>query len=254
MNKRLEDRLIQLAFEERSDAGMQQVADLPEAAARLREYQSIKTALGQLRDLPEHQMSTERLREALLHRGLKRRAAFPWQAIGYGATATALFVCAFVASRDIRKLHNPAPQVVADGPSIASLFSYPAQPTVAGTAQGSSQVVATQSRSTHWVHRGGDDSGGSRDVAYNGDTRETPISDFVEDRNQPTRTTAPNSTVNAGSPVTGAPSGSARPAPVASQPVSMTNAVVLIQPKTDADTGLDTAQEVSASSDVLVGG
>src|SRR5437588_3293983 len=85
MNRRTEEKLIKLAYDEmlpQEAAGFeaQSKAD-PESARLLAHYRQIKADFVRLNDVPEMQFSGERLREAILHGGLKRRnrlAAFGW--------------------------------------------------------------------------------------------------------------------------------------------------------------------------------
>ncbi len=106
MKKRLEDQLLELAFDPRQDSIPAEIEADPAAHMRLNEYRTMKSALGQLRDIPEHQLSTERLREALLHQGLKRRFQFPWQLTAYGSVACAVVVCAFFTSKVFRPVQQ----------------------------------------------------------------------------------------------------------------------------------------------------
>ncbi len=247
MNKRLEDRIIELAFEERSESGAAEVAKSPEAAARLLEYRTMRSALGQLRELPEHQLSTERMRQALLHRGLKRRRAFPWQGLGYLAVAAGFFVCAFFVSKDVRRAIGPAPKI--EGGGMAANAATPASPTYDfNPLQWASSNTAAPDESApvgvaprlhaHALHN---------DYAFaEHDRPASRLANMVVESNPRGRITPGSS-----------------PDPSAAHPKNLTksansvplsSAMVLIQPQTDADTGLDTAKEVSASGDVLVGG
>lgn len=82
MRRRLEDELVQAAFE---DLGPDRVAEVerlagqdPDAAQALAAYRQMKEDLRCLRGVPEHQLSTERLRHAILHQGLKPKPARNW--------------------------------------------------------------------------------------------------------------------------------------------------------------------------------
>ncbi|MHB8636321.1 MAG: hypothetical protein ACYC96_07605 [Fimbriimonadaceae bacterium] len=253
MKKRLEDRLIEVAFGDRTELTASEQAATPEAAARLKEYRLMRSALSQLREMPDHQLSTERLRERLLHQGLKRRRSFPWQALGYGIAACSLFVCAFYVSRDVRRITARPPVVLGaapvklnvDEPSFADLFGSTAEPhnTDAATKLSSPRPVRqrfTPSRNRDLALNGGD---GSlvKLVTHplTSDSPQRPVSDISAKRVAP-RAAAASSAVT--------------PPPVAIHAATVTDAMVLIQPKTDADSGLDTAQEVTATGNVLVGG
>lgn len=251
MKKRLEDRIIELAFEERDEAAVSEIASRPEAAARLREYRAMRAALGQLRELPDHQLSTQRLRDALLHQGLKHRRAFPWQALSYGATACALFACAFVVSREIRRADAPLPRVVsqpaASAPDFSTFFGAPSVASADTASAGAATGVSTHPavHRTHMRAAVPED----RDVAVV--DRPNAVRLVSEPSSPSPKEAKPDTAAQSG------PSGHAAPSPAVRRPAEtspLSNAMVLIQSSTDANTGLDTAQEVSANGDVLVGG
>ncbi len=75
MNKKLEDKLAMLTFGDLSPEETtrleQEVAGDPKAVMVLRQYRDMRSGLKALHDIPEHQLSTERLRHAVLNQGLK---------------------------------------------------------------------------------------------------------------------------------------------------------------------------------------
>lgn len=77
MNKRIEDQLAKLAFGElgpREEAELRRLCETdPEAGKALEQFQSIRHGLKQLPVTP-HQLSTERLNEAILRQGLRSPA------------------------------------------------------------------------------------------------------------------------------------------------------------------------------------
>lgn len=77
MNKRIEDQLAKLAFGELSTSEEAELRRLcesdPEAGKTLEQFQSIRHGLKQLPVTP-HQLSTERLNEAILRQGLRSPA------------------------------------------------------------------------------------------------------------------------------------------------------------------------------------
>lgn len=78
MNKKLEEKLAMLAFGDLSpEETMSLERELsrdPEAGLILRQYRDMRTGLKALHEIPEHQLSTERLRHAVLNQGLKPKA------------------------------------------------------------------------------------------------------------------------------------------------------------------------------------
>src|SRR5687768_3632873 len=117
MNRRLEEELLQTAFGEASPEEMalleSRVMSDPEAAKALRTYQFMKEGLKDLGDVPEHQLSTERLRHAILEQGLKpkRESGNPFVWLLMPAAVAALaFVVVF---------NRPQSSGPSTGPSVA---------------------------------------------------------------------------------------------------------------------------------------
>jgi hypothetical protein len=248
MKKRLEDRLIEFAFSDRTETDVAELATTPETAARLKEYRAMRSALGSLRELPEHQLSTERLREALLHQGLKRRRSFPWQALGYISAASSLFVCAFFLSRDVRRAGSQ-PQLALS--TVKPDRSGVRMPEIKSTPSPSGSLALTMPPKVAPItsHRTRLHSHEVRnpDLVLNTDRK--PVLKLVDNFQNPVNPS--------GGKWDGTRVSDARTAPGTSTPshrASASNAMVLIQANTDADSGLDTAQEVTTNGDVLVGG
>jgi hypothetical protein len=94
--KNKEEKLIELAFQDLSTQESERIsADLSDDAKKtVREYAQMRTALREMRDeVPEMQLSSERLRDAILRDGLKpanRRPAFSFLSLGpaLGVAAT----------------------------------------------------------------------------------------------------------------------------------------------------------------------
>src|SRR5438128_37793 len=79
MRRKLEDKLLMLSFGDLTPEEARQVqseaAGDPEAQKILQEYQAIRSNLKLLKDVPEDQISAERLRFAILEKGLERKSA-----------------------------------------------------------------------------------------------------------------------------------------------------------------------------------
>lgn len=118
MRLRRENHLIDIAFGE-----VEGTITGSEERIRIAEYRAMKDALAGLRDIPEHQLSTERLREALLHRGLSRPRRFAWEKLGYFGTAAVLFGVAFVLGRHIKSA--PVAHVWQDPPAKSWIRTVP---------------------------------------------------------------------------------------------------------------------------------
>jgi len=115
MKKKLEDKLAMLAFgdvDPRETARIEhELGGNDRARAILAEYREMRAALKALGEIPEHQLSTQRLRHAVLNSGLKPkpRPQFGW--IWMPAAAFALAFGVFM----IRSMNRAVPLVNASG-------------------------------------------------------------------------------------------------------------------------------------------
>jgi len=95
MRRHHEDRLIELAFEELTAEEAEQLRNELQAdpcqAGKLRAYAEMRDGLASLREVPEMQMSCDRLRDAILAGGLKepRSAGWTWFAVPIAVAAGA---------------------------------------------------------------------------------------------------------------------------------------------------------------------
>lgn len=121
MNRKREDELMQLAFGDlrRDDSqGLHaQVETDPEAAKAYGAYCEMRDGLRALKEIPEMQLSTERLRDAILKEGLqpKRESAWNWSWL---ATPIAVGACAFVVVVALRKPAMDTPLASSGGALI----------------------------------------------------------------------------------------------------------------------------------------
>jgi hypothetical protein len=128
-----DDQLARLAFGDLSEEEARRLHDQarqnPAMSARLREYESLRMGLHQLREVPEDQLSKERLREALLSRALKpERRAF-WQP-AWAAVAAATFCVAYGASWLVQQNKDVNPRVVMAEPTTVRAAIELPQPTI----------------------------------------------------------------------------------------------------------------------------
>jgi len=111
MNRKREEELMQLAFGDlRREMGHVQgeISADPEAAKTYQAYCEMREGLKALRDVPEMQLSTERLRDAILKEGLQPKPASGWN-WSWLATPIAVGACAFVVVTMMRKPATPFP-------------------------------------------------------------------------------------------------------------------------------------------------
>lgn len=97
MDRKFEDQIARLAFGELSEAEAAEVRSMAgrdaDSAKALDGYETLRSDLRRLRDVPPDQLSKERLQNAILAQGLKPkpvRSAFPW--IWMPATALSALV------------------------------------------------------------------------------------------------------------------------------------------------------------------
>lgn len=96
MNKKLEEKLAMLAF---GDMAPEEAARLenemrgdPDAERILEQYRNMRLDLHAMANVPEHQLSTERLRHAILNQGLKPVSRPRWGWLWMPAAAAVLAV------------------------------------------------------------------------------------------------------------------------------------------------------------------
>lgn len=125
MRRKQEDELIKLAFgDEDGDSSRAQplIREDEESAKLFAGYEDLRQGLKQLSGaVPDHQLSSERLREAILRRGLKeeKKRGFDWRV---ALAPTAVMACAFLITLRLSDDPNVRPEGIA---SISSLTERP---------------------------------------------------------------------------------------------------------------------------------
>lgn len=125
MNRKFEDRLVRLAF---GDMDAEEAARLEAEAQtdsygahRLAEYRRLKGDLARLKEVPADQLSTERLRDAILARGLRPEPERPSTGgLGWIWMPVAACVLAFTYVSLAKGRHSESPMVVVPPQSVAS--------------------------------------------------------------------------------------------------------------------------------------
>lgn len=115
-----DEQLYSYAFGELSDSELQRIeAELMKDPAANKEVEllmDLRSDLKSFQEIPEMQLSTERLREAILGQGLKpAKPSFAWWTwLGGPAAAASVFLLFFAASGGVNRMlgRNPEPQVV----------------------------------------------------------------------------------------------------------------------------------------------
>jgi hypothetical protein len=110
LNKRKEDRLIQMAF---GEFGAEIGTPEKEADRKMLEtYSTLRKSLVEARDIPDHQLSNERLRHAILGEGLHQAKTKTEADLGW--LWNSLGICGIVAVFVLvlgRRAHSPTPEV-----------------------------------------------------------------------------------------------------------------------------------------------
>jgi len=266
MNGKFDEKLAQLAFGDLSPKEAARVETVtetdPEAALALVRYRKMKGDLALLQDIPEDQLSAERLRHAILAQGLKptRKSAPSWGWLWMPAAACVLAFGLMM----VRPRPHGDPQIVLNAPAASKIYGdvaltpkhrEPASPIAKDRTLNLKQPIladnSEENRTRSWdafdrfAHR--------RLATRHSRKRNDPDEDALstEYMLDPTGWD--------GQPSVGAPQKAAAgvtPTQVASNnSASNSDApLVLIDQEKDSATGANTATEVGSASNVLVGG
>ncbi|MBI1757279.1 MAG: hypothetical protein HYR64_09265 [Fimbriimonas ginsengisoli] len=226
MKRRDEDLLLKVAF---GDATADEVARAdglsrdPEASRRLAELRRMREGLHLLREVPEAQISTERLRDALLRNGLKPERSgwgLGWVWMPAGALAATFLIASWVMRQSPTLVRSDA------GPSAPVVLAKrePVSKPLPSAAQEQSPTVA--------------------------------VPTFVNESAPPSISSRrPGQAANrhgSGRAKRAAPLPSLDPGH-SEEPFS-SDAIVMIEPEADDATGAQRAVEMESGADVLVGG
>lgn len=131
MKRKNEEQLIELAFGDLNAAEAErlrhEIASDPKACETLRTYEDLRSSLGGLRNVPEMQMSRERLRDAILAGGLKESRRWNLQWLGAPvAIAAVAFAFTMVARRPSLPLPSGGGMVATQGFEEAEIRGFDA--------------------------------------------------------------------------------------------------------------------------------
>jgi len=240
MNKRLEEKLARLAFEDMGSEEMgrleQEVVGDREAMRILAEYRNMRLGLKAMGNIPEHQLSTERLRHAVLNRGLKTKPAPQLGWLWMPVAAMAL-TCGVVMLRNSHHSVLPGSDgPVAFGTTEKRITDRPGEEFALATA--SSEIISVARPEPPIVP--------VSHVRINRQLRER--NDRIAALKEAVRLGFDNEVSAENTGHLSLPSGSSAPAQTASAPI------VLIGNAKDPNTGAQKATEVDSASNVVVGG
>lgn len=271
MNGKFDEKLAQLAFgdmtPEEAARIEAQVRQDPAASARLAEYREMRASLSGLSAVPDHQLSNERLRDAILAQGLRPKAVEPSSpGLGRGWLWMPVAACALGFGLIVLR-HAPqgAPVVVMDEAKHASVptvaFNEPktfhqVTPAVPTTHVETTQANPVEKSSVEGVavhlassrHEEPSRRRRARHPRFSPGT--TPVPAFFPSVTEP-RVPSGAVALNQNPPPTTQPTSNPALDSAAGTPSSP---IVLIDSNPDAQTGAPTATEVGTVSNVVVGG
>ena len=261
MRKKIEEELAKLAFgdlsaDEASRLELRTQVD-PEAAKTFESYRRMKDELQLLgQDVPEDQLSKERLRQAILTRGLKhsepaiQRMSWIWMPVAAAFIAFGAFylkgnfpaggsTSTVVVDKTTAPEPNWLPEVGVVRPPKNDVFVMPEtsrSPVVSSSAPTRVAMGSTR-KSTRM-------SGSASRLANDPELPSGAAGLDMFDRSPMSASEPVESPLNFGKSAEPAPATSAAPAPT----------IIVIQTETDASTGTLKATEVGDTANVLVGG
>jgi hypothetical protein len=262
MNRKVEDRLIDLAF---GDLTPEEAASLearaahdPVSASTLQAYRDMRESLRSMADLPEHQLSNERLKNAILARGLSQKETTPAPVSSRGWIWMPIAACAMaftlVMWRNTAPGSDVGPQIVL-GSKALDAVAFNAKPLEQPTAEATEPIPSTtkavepelvpapaHETNRHVAKAPSNPVRATRTKAVH--HRTTMVAQSKRQEKVETQDPAP--IILRASDVSEA--SSALPIVSTDQPI------VLIAQEKDADTGAQVATEVESESNVLVGG
>jgi len=267
MNKKTEDQLVRLAFgdltPEEAARLQNETARQPEAAQTLDTYRRMKEELRSLAEVPADQLSKERLREAILARGLSERPA-PRQASWlWMPAAAAVLAFAIVFARGHNGRTN-APVAVLGGDSHSGMVATNLpnfKPKLPSSVKTNTPVATDEDILDAFGDQPGPtETHRSRHKVRNDDTPWMDVSDYDIYSGNRGRASAPagpstvGPTPSAVTPVEPSTVADMQTHPAFDKSEKKTDPIILIQPETDNNTGARKATEVESASNVLVGG
>lgn len=264
MNKRQEEKLIQMAFGEATDADMKDLRrELSDA-----EIESFVTEFADIRDtlkslpVPEHQLSTERLRNAILNQGLEPRpTTHSWLKVLWAPTAMVVAVLAI--TQVWRTAPSQGEPVVMSSPGLEnplssnpSVLNFDPSPTSSGLSDRTLEdekpnEIKTPLRSeTRKPMNSGrvlrQKLASRRSMIQSAPSAVLPISEAKESLS--------NLAVSAMSRGSSADKSESLPAVAAPAEPEASPTLIIIEKSADQSTGANRAREVDSSSNVVIGG
>jgi len=255
MNGKFEEQLARLAF---GDVSPEEAARIerqaqndPKAALALAEFRRMREGLRDLAAVPEHQLSNERLRDALLARGLNgkpadtqdssRGAGWLWMPVAAAALGFGLFM--------LRTHRTAEPEVVLNSTSVVNhgyAVKFPDPSSAPGAPGLKTMVAENREPKPNPVTAPSRSGGGEFPASRHGSGRHSRR--FTRDATD-VAVHWPSATIVVGPPLGEATDATSTPIAENTNPP-----IVLIDGNTDETTGAPTATEVGTASNVVIGG
>lgn len=255
MKRKNEETLIELAFGDltpaEADRLRAEIARDADSQATLQAYEDLRASIGCLRDIPEMQMSRERLRHAILAGGLKESRKWQWNWIG---APVAIAAIAFAVTIVVRRPALPLP----GGAGLTAMS--------ADAPAGSSMDPNLERIDTPTAGMFGNERLNTVEFDPKPESNAKPTLVSSKPRSRVARKDrevreAPPVALGASAPMAAsatmaAGAGGAGPSEMTltSAPVQESSEVIVLTTETDRDTGAQRATAMESSSNVVIGG
>jgi len=288
MNRKFEDKLVQLAFGDMSAEEAArveaEVKNDPIAAQTLASYRDMRSGFSLMSEVPEDQLSKERLREAILKQGLKPKPVprFAFWSYAWMPVAACAFTFGILVVKNHRASGEPTvyvgsaatnkilggPGITKVSPTILAKVNEPSSTTIPHQLTpedvklfAEETIVGTDGEPpmNRRGHRGGYATAGSRGEGPRGHREATPP--------QPLQmvnivlaggVTVPVAVAEKSSPINAFSNrdsgGPVVPLKKNAKKATGEEPIILIQDQQDTETGAQMATEVGSASNVIVGG
>jgi len=266
MNGKFEEKLAQLAFGDLSPEEAAQVeaqvSRNPEASQALADYRDMCGGLRSLAAVPEHQLSNERLRNAILTQGLRTKpeekpskgfgAGWIWMPVAACAMGFALITMRSKPAGDPQIfMGNAGANLSAKAEPLRSLFPE-------GIGSVLTKATTTPKKANPMMrlamNAGSDESDPRNLPREKREKRFTDDATALKHPNWGPITPNPDEDPSTRMAFNNDPKATNAAQNAASQPVAMSSPIVLIDSNPDSETGAPVATEVGTASNILIGG
>lgn len=265
MNGKFEEKLAQLAFGDLSPEEAAQVeaqvSRNPEASQALADYRDMCGGLRSLAAVPEHQLSNERLRNAILTQGLRAKPEEkPSKGLGVGWIWMPVAACAMgFALINMRSKPGGEPQIfMGNAGANLSAKAEPISPMLSPGIGSAFTAATTTPKKENPTMRLASNAGLNEPdpKSLPPEKREKRFTDDAKALKHPNwGPITPNPDEDPSTRmVLNDVKGTNAAQNAASQPVAMSSPIVLIDSNPDSETGAPVATEVGTASNILIGG